>query len=173
MAVPVVVATGTHSASFDLLLIGHVACALVGFGAVATTGVQAARLRRVSRGQAGPALRRYFAPGFNWAGRTLYGVPLFGFALLADSGGELSVGEGWVVGGLVLWGMAAVVAEAVLWPAERRIQVALAGASDGAQAEASGAGDAVRRDCRVVSALGVVLAIVFVAATVVMVAQPS
>jgi uncharacterized membrane protein len=167
---PVVFAAGSHSAGFDLLLIGHVACALVGFGAVATSGVQAARLSRTGPAGAGEGLRRYFAPGTNWVGRVLFGVPLFGFALVADSAGRWSVGEGWVVIGLVLWALAAVIAEALLWPAERRIQWTLSAPSD-ATTGAAYPGD-VQRDCLVVSGLGAALTVVFIAATVIMVAQP-
>jgi len=167
---PVVLGAGSHSAGFDLLLIGHVACALVGFGAVATSGVQAARLSRCGPAGAGEGLRRYFAPGTNWVGRVLFGVPLLGFALVADSAGRWSVGEGWVVFGLVLWALAAVLAEALLWPAERRIQSALAAPAD-ATAGAPDRSD-VRRDCLVVAGLGAALTVVFIAATVIMVAQP-
>jgi len=167
---PVVLAAGSHSAGFDLLLIGHVACALIGFGAVATSGIQAARLSRCGPAGAGEGLRRYFAPGTNWVGRVLFGVPLFGFALVADSAGRWSVGERWIVIGLVLWSLAAVLSEAVLWPAERRIQSALAVLSDGATGAAP-PGD-VRRDCLVVAGFAAALTALFVAATVIMVAQP-
>src|SRR5579862_8991295 len=49
-------------AGFDLLLIAHVAAALVGFGSLVTSGIQAARLRRAGPSRAGPTLRQYFAP---------------------------------------------------------------------------------------------------------------
>jgi len=159
-------ASGTHSPGFDLLLIGHVACALIGFGAIVTSGVQAARLRR-SVGAVGAGLRRYFAPGINWVGRALYGVPLFGLALLADSGSRFRLGEGWVETGLVLWALAAGAAETAMWPAERRIQAALL-AGDGTVS-----GGSVGRDCLVVVVLASVLGAVFLVATVVMVARPS
>jgi hypothetical protein len=156
-------------AGFDLLLIGHVACTIIGFGALCTSGVQAERLSRSRQAGVPATLRRYFAPGFNWAGRILYGVPVFGFLLLADSGGHLRVQDAWVVAGLVLWSVATVVAEVVLWPAERRIQVAIAGIPEGLS-------DAISRvtirDCRMVAASGAALAVVFVAATVLMVARP-
>jgi len=152
-------------AGFDLLLIAHVAAALVGFGSLVTSGIQAARLARAGPGRATPTLWQYFAPGVNWAGRTLYLVPLLGFALLADSNGGLRLGEAWAVAGLALWSGAAVAAEGVLWPAERRIQAGLAvGAPDGT---------ALRRDCRVVEVAGALLGAVFLVATVLMVARPG
>lgn len=161
-------ALGADKPAFDLLLIGHVACTIFGFGALVASGVQAVRLRRNGPG---PTLVRYFAPGANWVGRVVYGVPLFGFALLADSHGHLRIGDGWVVAGLVLWALAIVAAEGFLWPAERRIQAALAsGDSVGASIPI---GASTRRDCAVVGLLAAALAAIFIAATVLMVARPG
>jgi len=154
-------------AGFDLLLLAHVACVIAGLGAVVVSGVQALRLLGSANGGPLPAtLLRYFGPGTNWVGRTLYGVPLFGFALLAASGGAYTLGDTWVMTGLVLWGVAALCAEGLLWPAERRIQAALSG-NRSAPAPAT-----YRAPARRVAAVGVVLVVLLVAATVLMVAQP-
>ncbi|MGA2521068.1 MAG: hypothetical protein ABSG81_09655, partial [Acidimicrobiales bacterium] len=67
---------------YATLLILHVLCAVVGFGATVLTGVQAARARRGPSSATADGVRRYFRPGANWAGRALYGVPVFGFALI-------------------------------------------------------------------------------------------
>ena len=164
-------ALGTDKPAFDLLLVGHVACALFGFGALATSGVQATRLLRNGPGGAGTTLLRYFAPGVNWAGRALYGVPVFGFALLADSGGHSGIADGWVVAGIALWALAVLLAEGFLWPAERRIQSALVGGPP--TCVTSPVPASMRRDCRVVGNLGAVVAVIFVAAAVLMVARPG
>ena len=80
------------SAGFDVLLIAH-----VGRRAVSASGRwrRAASRRRPNSAQwsgrraAAGALRPATSrPGANWAGRVLYGVPVFGFALLADSHGR-------------------------------------------------------------------------------------
>jgi uncharacterized membrane protein len=163
-------AMGNDKPGFDLLLVAHVACALAGFGAIVTSGIQATRLRRAGPGGPGATLLRYFAPGVNWVGRALYGVPLFGFALLADSGGQLRIGDAWVVAGLTLWTLAALLAEGFVWPAERRIQSALVGAPPTGETGPFPA--SVRRDCLVVGLLGAALAAVFLVATVLMVARP-
>jgi uncharacterized membrane protein len=155
---------------FDLLLIAHVACTLFGFGALVTSGVQATRLSRRGLDGAGDTLRRYFAPGVNWVGRVLYGVPVFGFALLADSGGHLRIGYPWVVAGLTLWAAAALVAEVLFWPAERRIQLALVDTV--AVVPAGSLPPSVRRDCRLIGVLGAALGVIFLVATVLMVARP-
>ena len=162
---------GTDQPAFELLLVGHVACALLGFGALATSGVQATRLLRNRPGRAEATLLRYFAPGVNWAGRALYGVPVFGFALLADSGGHSGIADGWVVAGIALWALAVLLAEGFLWPAERRIQSALVGGPP--TCVTSPVPASMRRDCRVVGNLGAVVAVIFVAAAVLMVARPG
>lgn len=88
----------------------------------AVTGIQARRARRGPTAAGSDGVRRYFRPGVNWAARALYGVPVFGFALISSSSGAFAAGDGFVVAGLGLWALAAVVAEAVVWPGERRIQ---------------------------------------------------
>ena len=65
----------------------------------------AASLRRLLR-DAAPfpdAVVRYFRPGVNWAGRAVYGIPVFGFALLALSHGAYSLRDGWVNAGLAIF----------------------------------------------------------------------
>ncbi len=79
-------------------------------------------------------MHRYFRPGANWAGRTLYGVPVFGFALIRASGHAFGADDGFVVIGLVLWLSAAVLAEVLVWPGERRIQQEIGAAVGGARA---------------------------------------
>jgi hypothetical protein len=144
----------------------HVLCAVVGFGAVGITGIQAARARRGPSAPGAAGVRRYFRPGVNWAGRVLFGVPVFGFCLLAASKGAFRADDGFVVAGLALWAAAAVVAEAVVWPAERRIQEALSRRWDDA------ADPRLDRDCRLAARAASVLGIVFVASTVIMIGKP-
>jgi uncharacterized membrane protein len=162
-------------AAFDVVLLLHVACAVVGIVTVATAAATARRLGHLARtGTPLPEpLRRYFRPGINWAGRTIYGIPVFGFALIAMSRGAYTLGDGWVSGGLALFVALALVAEGVLWPTERRLQHAVAAAGT----PAAGPGerpptepvtaDAARMERAAVGAL-----VLLVAATVLMVAQP-
>ena len=156
-----------RDAAYALLLLAHVVCAVVGFGSVGLSGVYAVAAVAGPTGPRAEAARRYFAPGVNWAGRALYGVPVFGFALLAASHGAFGDGDGFVIAGLVLWTVAVVVAEAALWPAERRIQQAMAEDWDRAAAAPP-----FVRDCRTVVASSVLLVAAFVVATVLMVGKP-
>lgn len=154
-------------AVYTILLMVHVLCAVVGFGTMVVTGVQAARARRGPSAPGADGVRRYFRPGVNWAGRTLYGVPVFGFALIAASDGAFSSGDGFVVVGLLVWLLATLVAEVVVWPGERRIQAGLmARSGDGETAPA------LERDCRQVATAAAVLGVLFVAATVFMIGKP-
>jgi uncharacterized membrane protein len=130
-------------------------------GAVAVAGCYALALRRPV--PPSDAVRRYYRPGVNWAGRTLFLVPVLGVALVAMSRGDWSYGEGWVLGGVLLWAVAAVLAELVLWPGERALQDA-AGQSV-APADLGGR-------CLSVAAAAGLIAAALVAATVIMVAKP-
>jgi uncharacterized membrane protein len=154
-------------AAYTILLMLHVLCALVGFGTVVATGVQAARARRGPSAPGAAAVLRYFRPGVNWAGRALYGVPVFGFSLLAASNGAFSSGDGFVVVGLLIWIVTALMAEVMVWPGERRIQVELIDGWDEGRTT-----PALDRDCRRVTAAAVVVALLFVLATVFMIGKP-
>ncbi len=154
-------ATPSRSPAYDLVLLAHVLSALIGFGAVVVAGLYALAFERTSPPT--EAVRRYYRPGVNWAGRVIFLVPALGAALIALSQGEWSYSDHWVIIGLGLWGFAAVVAEAALWPAERRLQAAVA--------DPTSATD-LRAQCLRVAAMAGVLLIVLVVASVVMVAKP-
>jgi uncharacterized membrane protein len=153
-------AANARSAAYDIVLLAHVLSVVVGFGAVAVAGGYALSLRRSGPGS--EAVRRYYRPGVNWAGRVLFLVPVFGFVLIGLSHHEWSLADGWITTGLLLWAVVAVAAELVLWPAERQLQSAVA-AGTGAQAGPL---------CLRVAATGLGVCLLLVGATVVMVAKP-
>jgi hypothetical protein len=156
-------------AAFDIVLLFHVGCVVVGLVTTATAAATATRLRRLL-GSSVPLpepLLRYFTPGINWVGRTVYGIPVFGFALLALSRGADALGQGWVLGGLVLFAGVALVGEGVMWPAERRLQVALT--STDATPPAT---ESLDRDAVAMSRAAAAALVLLVAGTVLMVAQP-
>jgi hypothetical protein len=113
-------AVPTHSAAYDLVLLAHVLAVLAALVTVTVAGASAVSLARPR--PIPPHLLRYYQPGVNWAGRVLFLVPVLGFVLITLSDGQWAVGNQWIVIGLVLWLAAAILAEAVLWPAERRLQ---------------------------------------------------
>jgi hypothetical protein len=154
-------ATHARDAAYDVVLLAHVLAAAVGLGAVVVAGAYALVLRRSGRGP--ESVRRYYRPGVNWAGRVLFLIPVLGAALMALSHGDWSWADGWITIGLALWAAVAVVAEMALWPAERRLQVAVAGPTPEA-----GLGSM----CLQVAGLSAALSVALVAAAVVMVAKP-
>ena len=170
--VPVTIAS-TTSPGYDLVLLAHVVTAVVGLVALGVAAGSALALRGVlARGAPVPAaLARYYRPGVNWAGRVLFLVPVFGLALLAMSGGQWGFADTWVSVGMAGWALVAVVAEAVLWPEERRIQsvVASVTAVDGG-AGPDGAGAVAR--CTRAGTVGLGLGTVLVLIGVLMVAKP-
>jgi uncharacterized membrane protein len=161
-------------AAFDIVLLLHVTCVVVGLVTTATAAATATRLRRLLGSPVPPPdpLRRYFRPGVNWAGRSVYGIPVFGFALLAMSHGAYSLGQGWVLGGLVLFGGVALVGEGVLWPAERRLQVAVTVTAADPATGTLPANALMNRDATVMARAAGAALVLLVAGTVVMVAQP-
>ncbi len=179
----------TNAPGYDLVLLAHVAAAVVALAALVVAGGSALALRgALVRGEGvSEALLRYYRPGANWAGRVLFLVPVLGFALLAMSGGQWTVGDAWVSIGLAAWSVVAVLAEAVLWPAERRLQEAVSrlGRSAVAEEVEDVAGEDVSGDagsgppasgaqglCLRTGVLGLGLGVVLVAAGVLMVAKP-
>jgi hypothetical protein len=159
-----------NGVAFDIVLLLHVGCVVVGLVTTAAAAATARRLRRLL-GSPLPLpepLQRYFRPGANWAGRTVYGIPVFGFVLLAMSNGAYALGQGWVLGGLALFAAVALVGEGALWPAEQRLQAALA---PGAPASAASR-ESVDREATAMSRAAAAVLVLLVAGTVLMVAQP-
>lgn len=113
-------AVPSHSAAYDIVLLAHVLAVVGSLVAVAMAGGSAVALS--DSGPIRPSLVRYYRPGVNWAGRLLFAVPVFGFVLITLSDGQWSVSDLWIVIGLWLWLAAAILAEALLWPTERRLQ---------------------------------------------------
>jgi hypothetical protein len=161
--------------AFDIVLLLHVACVVAGLAAMVTSAATAARLRRLlGAGTPLPdAVVRYFRPGVNWVGRSIYGIPVFGFVLLAMSRGAYAATDGWVMAGLAVFVVVALVGEGILWPAERRLQISVGTApGGGAPADQSvGAGPTTRQAQLVLWSAAVSIALLL-AGTVLMVAQP-
>lgn len=152
--------------AFSVVLLLHVASAVVGFGAMVITGVQAARVRRGPDAPGAGAVVRYFRPGVNWLARVIYLVPVLGLSLIALSRGVFGLGDLFVDVGLGVWLASVVVAELVLWPGERRIQRALLeGWPPRIDME-------LDRVCRHVAWTAPILAALFIGAAAVMVIKP-
>lgn len=170
---------------FDVVLLLHVGCVVAGLATVVTSAATAARLRRLlgTRSPLPESVVRYFHPGINWAGRVMYGIPVFGFLLLALSQGAYSLSAGWVMGGLGIFIVAILLAEGLLWPAERRLQVAVSAyvSESGSETEAesgadggadSGAGPNVLHDAQLVIWSATAALVLLIVGAAIMVSQP-
>jgi hypothetical protein len=158
--------------AFDIVLIFHVGCVVVSLVTLTAGATTAARLRRLlSAGDPLPeAVVRYFRPGVNWAGRSVYGIPVFGFLLIALGHGAYSLRDGWIVAGLAVLVALVLLTEGTLWPAERRLQVALSPRRAGATPAV--AAEAVRRDARAMMLSAELGLILLVLGSALMLAQP-
>jgi uncharacterized membrane protein len=156
--------------AFDVVLLLHVASVVVGLVTTVTSAATATRLGKLLEAAAPlpESVRRYFRPGVNWAGRGIWGIPIFGFALLAMSQGAYGFDDGWVMAGLAIFVVVVLVNEMVLWPGERRLQSSLAAYPAGAVPTDS----PIRRDVRLMALSATVSLVLLIAGTVVMVAQP-
>jgi len=120
-----------QSAAYDIVLLVHI---LVAIGAVVTlvsSYVAAAAIGKVAPGSPWPSSAvRYFRPGPDVVGRVIYLIPITGFALLGLSQHAYSLATSFVGIGLVLWVVAAVVAEAFVFrPAGRVAKVVASSAT--------------------------------------------
>ena len=174
-------AVNDNSAAYDLVLLAHVLSAVVAMVAVVAAGGFALVLRRALR-RGGPlpeAVVRYYRPGINWVGRVLFAVPVFGIALVALSKGQWGWSDTWVSMGMGIWLVIAGLAEAVLWPTERRLQEVVAGAgveSVGVESVGEAGGGAapgrVEAPCLPVVSAAAGCAVALVVVAVLMVAKP-
>jgi hypothetical protein len=111
-------------AAYAALLTLHVVSAVVGFGAVAISGVYGASARHPDREEAREETRRYFRSSGKAEWLVLV-VPFLGAGALSVRPGGADFGDTWVVTAALVWLAAAVLLLGVVRPAERRIRVAL------------------------------------------------
>ena len=112
--------------AYDTLVALHVISAVVGFGAVAISGVYGAIARNSQGGGATEETARYFrSPGrAEWL---VLAVPFLGAAALAARPGDDRFGAVWVLAAAAVWLLASIILLAVVRPAERQIRTAQPG----------------------------------------------
>lgn len=151
---------------YDILIGLHVAAAIVGFGAVALSGVYGSSASRPARPGAVEEAARYFrSPGR--AELLLLVVPFLGLAALSMRPGGADYGAAWVIGGGLVWFAASTLLLGVVRPAEREIRAGL-----GAP-EASAALEGVARAGRRLKWAAAASDLLFVVALALMVSQPG
>ncbi len=117
----VLAATSGHQGIFDVLVGLHVVCAVVGFGSVAISGVYGASARRSEDRGASEETARYFRSR-GWPELLILAVPVFGAVAIGFRPEGADFGDVWVIGGLVVWAVAATLLVGVVRPAENRIR---------------------------------------------------
>ena len=144
---------------YDVLVALHVVSAVVGFGAVALSGVYGATARHIDRPEAREESARYFrSPGrAEWL---LLAVPFLGAAALGARPEGTDFGAVWVITAAVVWLGAAVLFLGVVRPAQRQIRAA------GGSAPAAAAGRRLMWGALASDVL-------FVVALVLMIGQPA
>lgn len=103
---------------YDALVAAHVVCAVVGFGSVALSGVYGGFARGSGSGE---DTARYFASR-GWAEWLVVAVPFLGAAALASKPQKGDLADVWVIGGIVIWVVAAALLVGVVRPAEAGIR---------------------------------------------------
>ena len=154
------------SPAFDLVLLAHIGTAIVSVVVMVSLWTAARSLLGVSPGSPWPqAAARFFRPGAEIAGRTLYLVPLTGVVLVSVSRGSFNFGDTFIWVGLVLWAIAAGAAEHLVFSSAAQLaQVVHAGPVPA---------DSSWKKLVVRARLGVdLVAGTLVLATILMVAQP-
>lgn len=171
-----------RNAGYDIVLLAHILAVIASFGVVVVAGAYALALSRP--GPMADSVARYYRPGINWAGRVLFAVPVLGLVLMAMSHGDWTFSDAWILIGIVLWVIAASLAEMALWPSERRLQElvssgASVGGPDGIPKNTTsepGTGlmspVELRALCWRTTAISAVVAAILVAGCVVMVSKP-
>lgn len=109
---------------FDGIVAVHVACAVIGFGALALNGAYGFWARRAATAGVTEEVRRYFASPAR-VELFVVPVPFLGVgALLAQPGGR-GLGQVWAWLAALVWLVAVVVLFGVVRPAERQIRAVL------------------------------------------------
>jgi hypothetical protein len=129
--------TGMNQDIYDVLVGAHVACAILGFGSVALSGVYGFGARKLERQDRVEESRRYFrSPGRLEV--LLVAVPFLGAAALVVEPRGAGVAQLWAGLAAVVWAGATVILLRVVRPSEGAIREALAG-GDFTEAAAAGA----------------------------------
>lgn len=120
-----VAASTGHPALYDTLVALHVVSAVIGFGAVALSGLYGATASHPDRPGAAEEAGRYFRSSGRAEWLVLV-VPLLGAAALGLRPGGADFGDTWVIAASVIWLAAGALLLGVVRPAERRIRAAIA-----------------------------------------------
>ncbi|MBV8951106.1 MAG: DUF2269 family protein [Actinobacteria bacterium] len=115
-----VLAAGINSGAYKLVLVLHIMCAIVGFGAVYLNGLYAAQVR-AHKGREGLAISEANYAVSSVAEYLIYAVPILGIILVALSDKVWKFSQGWVSASFVLYIVGIAVSHAVMRPGHKRM----------------------------------------------------
>lgn len=113
---------GLTSTGYQIVLIAHILCAIVGFGSVIFNGVYATQGRIRGTREALVIAEANHIVTEGWARWFIFATPLLGIVLVLMSHGAWSFGQTWVWLALALTVGSVALAQTVLVPAERKIR---------------------------------------------------
>ncbi len=114
---------GVDSEVYRLVLVVHIAAAVVGFGAIALNGMYASQAHRRG-GAEGAAIGEANRAATRGAALFVYAVPLLGIALILLSDGTWGFDQLWISLSFLLYIVAAGLLGALVIPAQKRISAA-------------------------------------------------
>jgi uncharacterized membrane protein len=115
-----VLAAGLNSGVYKLVLVLHIMCAIVGFGAVYLNGLYAAQVR-AHQGREGLAISEANYAVSSVAEYLIYAVPVLGVILIPLSDHAWKFSQTWVSLALVLYIVGIGVSHAVMRPGHKRM----------------------------------------------------
>lgn len=112
-----------NSPVYDGLLILHVVAGILGYGAIAFSGVFA---RRVISEGTNESTRRYFDGKVNIPGQFVGLVPILGVILLVVGTGNIAfISKAWFLVALAIWILTAGMSYSLIFPNEKRLAVSM------------------------------------------------
>lgn len=127
---------------YKLVVVLHILCAIVGFGAIALDSLYAAQTRRFRGPEAHAVAQAHYAATAKVSEPFLYALPVLGIlaVLLSSSGAKISMGDSWVSMSFLVYIATLGVLHGMVRPARRKALVLLgelAGAQNSGGAQPS------------------------------------
>ena len=159
---------------YNVVLVLHILCAIVGFGAVMLNGFYAAQVRS-RRGPEAVAIAEANHRASQIAMYFVYAVIVLGFALVGMSDKAWKFGQTWVWLAIVLWVAAVGIAHGAIVPREKKViellrEQTVGGGGPGAASASDGQVEALMRQ---VSLFGLLYGVAVVAILCLMVWKPG
>jgi uncharacterized membrane protein len=118
----IVLAVNINSGIYKFVLLLHIMCAIVGFGAVFLNGLYAAQTRaRATNPNAALAISEANYAVSNVAEKLIYAVPILGIILIPLSDKAWKFSQSWISVALLLYIVGIAVSHAVMIPGHKRM----------------------------------------------------